>query len=271
MRKFISLLFVFLAVGFLACCDKDDSGEIAVTAVSIEPGTADIKVGEIKQLVATVLSAEATDKSITWTSSSDAVATVSDAGLVTAITEGTATITATAGEKTSTCVITVSKDEEVLNLETIFSGTLTVMETGSGTEYDYWTDVDIPVAEVVFVEKQGDSKFLFNIKGFWYPQMEVGEYKWLKDGQSTVYPNVPVLIDITDPENPTYTVGQDEGNDYIAVNVTGTDEYWMGFKPQSNKAIEIDYEGKTMVMEYSVIGGADWINTSTFTWTFSWE
>ena len=61
-------------------------------------------------LTATVLPENATDKTVTWTSSNRAVATVED-GYVYGIAPGTATITArTVNGKTATCTITVVKE-----------------------------------------------------------------------------------------------------------------------------------------------------------------
>ena len=50
---------------------------------------------------------DATDKSVTWTSSDPTVAAVSD-GKITALSAGKATITATAGGKSAACVVTVT-------------------------------------------------------------------------------------------------------------------------------------------------------------------
>ena len=58
-------------------------------------------------LTATVKPDDATDKTVTWTSSNPAVATVDANGKVHAVAAGTATITAQAGDKTATCVVTV--------------------------------------------------------------------------------------------------------------------------------------------------------------------
>ena len=63
------------------------------------------------QLTATVTPDNAADKAVTWSSGSEAVATVSDTGLVTAVADGTAVITATSTadpDKTATCTVTVS-------------------------------------------------------------------------------------------------------------------------------------------------------------------
>lgn len=59
------------------------------------------------KLTATVNPADATDKTVTWTTSKDKVAAVAADGTVTAVGEGTAVITATAGGKTAQCTVTV--------------------------------------------------------------------------------------------------------------------------------------------------------------------
>ncbi len=82
---------------------------IAVTGVTLTPATASLAVGATQQLTATVAPSNATNKSVSYTSSNTAVATVSTAGLVTAVAAGTATITVTTqdGAKTDTSAITV--------------------------------------------------------------------------------------------------------------------------------------------------------------------
>ena len=80
---------------------------IAVTSVELDKTSLKINVGDSKTLVATVKPDNATDKTVTWTSSDEAIATVDETGKVTAIKEGTATITAKAGEKTAECKVTV--------------------------------------------------------------------------------------------------------------------------------------------------------------------
>lgn len=80
---------------------------VAVTSVTVSPKTLNLEVGQTRTLTATVTPDNATDKTVTWTSSNDKVATVVD-GTVAAVGEGTATITATAANgKKDTCKVTV--------------------------------------------------------------------------------------------------------------------------------------------------------------------
>ena len=63
---------------------------VSVTGISITPSTAvSIEVGQTVQLTATVAPSNATNKDVSWSSSVNAVATVSSTGLVTAVSEGT--------------------------------------------------------------------------------------------------------------------------------------------------------------------------------------
>jgi len=77
-----------------------------VTSVTLDRTSASLKAGETVTLTATVKPDDATDKTVTWTTSDASVATV-DNGVVTAKKVGTATITAKAGDKEATCSITV--------------------------------------------------------------------------------------------------------------------------------------------------------------------
>ena len=83
---------------------------IAVASVGVTPATAEIEVGETSQLTAAVLDAQGkplTGRSVAWASTAPAVATVSASGLVTAVTPGTASITATSEGKTGQATVTV--------------------------------------------------------------------------------------------------------------------------------------------------------------------
>ena len=82
-----------------------------ITVVELNTNALDLVVNDTYTLVATTTPASAADDSITWTSSDDTIATVVN-GLVTAVAEGTATITAASthdGTVKATCAVTVTK------------------------------------------------------------------------------------------------------------------------------------------------------------------
>ena len=83
---------------------------VDASKISLNKTEASLKVKESIELIATILPENATDKSVTWTSSDEAIATVDADGKVTAVAVGKATITATAASGISaTCVITVTE------------------------------------------------------------------------------------------------------------------------------------------------------------------
>ena len=83
---------------------------IAVTGVSLNKTSTTLAVGATETLTPTVAPANATDKTVTWSSSSASIATVSPNGAVTGVKAGSATITATTkdGGKTASCAVTVT-------------------------------------------------------------------------------------------------------------------------------------------------------------------
>ena len=97
----------------MACTPEESNNggtySVHVTGISLDRPTASIKEGESFTLVATVAPAKATNKNVTWSSSSNAVATVDNNGKVTGVKAGSATITATAedGGMKATCALSV--------------------------------------------------------------------------------------------------------------------------------------------------------------------
>ena len=81
---------------------------VPVSSISLDKSSVKLKQSETVQLSATVGPNDATDKTVTWTSSDMTIATVDASGLVKAIKEGTVVITAKAGTKTATCNVSVS-------------------------------------------------------------------------------------------------------------------------------------------------------------------
>ena len=84
---------------------------IDVTGVEVNPSTLSMEVGSTTVLNATVLPANATNASVSWSSDNESVATVDENGLVSGISDGTTTITVTAedGGFTAEVVVIISE------------------------------------------------------------------------------------------------------------------------------------------------------------------
>ena len=91
-----------------SCAITVVKGFIAVTSISLNKTSLEMVEGDSESLAASVLPDDATDKTIIWTSSNEAVVTVKD-GKVTAVKEGEATISAKAGNQTASCKVLVKK------------------------------------------------------------------------------------------------------------------------------------------------------------------
>src|SRR5438874_8082200 len=84
---------------------------VPVATVEVTPPSASVQAGQTVQLTATPKDAGGnplSGRTVTWSSSNTAVATVSNSGLVSGVTPGTATITATSEGKSGTAAITVT-------------------------------------------------------------------------------------------------------------------------------------------------------------------
>ena len=115
------------------CTVTVNKNVIAVTSVTLNKTELTLTEGDSETLTATVKPDDATDKTVTWTSSNASIATVDANGKVTAVKEGSATITAKAGDKSSTCMVTVNKKVVAVTSVTLNKTELTLTEGGSET------------------------------------------------------------------------------------------------------------------------------------------
>ena len=140
-KSFLKCLVLAIATVLLCACPgkdpnepdgPDKPGKVDVTSVSLSPDEIKLGIGETTTLTATVLPEEATDKSVKWSSSDTAVATVSD-GIVTAVAPGNATISVITndGGFTANCMAIVYGKDLITEENTGGSG------EGNGYTYTY--------------------------------------------------------------------------------------------------------------------------------------
>lgn len=106
---------------------------IDASKVEITPEKVTLVVGETVVLSANVLPANTTDKSVTWSSANNEVATVDQNGTVTAVWVGRTEITATCGNVSATCAITVERGYVEVTSITLNQNTLTLKEEERAT------------------------------------------------------------------------------------------------------------------------------------------
>lgn len=140
-RWLAALLSLTLAAGLMPTAlaegeEESQPPEIAVTEVRLDKSEVSLKKGETLKLEAEVLPEDATNKTVHWTSSREAVATVED-GLVTAVSPGETDIFVTTdGGLYATCTVTVEEPVSgvVLNKDSLslkVGGTETLTATVS--------------------------------------------------------------------------------------------------------------------------------------------
>ena len=126
--KTTRLIALFAAAGLVfAACEKPETEDqtVAVESVSLDKTISEgyeLTEGatlDISDYV-TVLPENATDKTVTYSSSRTDIATVSEEGVITAVAEGETAITVKAGDKTATFTLTVkAKPAETVAVESI--------------------------------------------------------------------------------------------------------------------------------------------------------
>ena len=124
---------------------------VVVSGITLNETEAELTVGEKLQMEATIAPDNATNKSVTWSSTNEAVAVVSESGLVTAVGSGTCQIKATANDgsdKTASCLVTVEKNNKLTVTDMTQCsggrGVLNVLLTDEETIMGFQFDLQLP-------------------------------------------------------------------------------------------------------------------------------
>ena len=133
---------------------------IDVNKITLDKSKLTLEIGKSNTLKATISPSNATNKTITWTSSDNSVATV-DNGKVTAIKAGTTTITATSNNgKVATCTVTVKEAYEKSIVNDRLKGYNTVASCNSDTMK--YRIVDVNGNDYVLIWVKDAGKQLYN-------------------------------------------------------------------------------------------------------------
>lgn len=99
------------ANGYSVRCVQDDAELIPVSSLTLSKTSLSLDVAKTATLSATITPSNASHQSAHWWSDNENIATVDQNGKVTAVSAGTATITAMAGMQTATCTVKVRDSE----------------------------------------------------------------------------------------------------------------------------------------------------------------
>lgn len=151
-QLFITVLTLTMILSCFTAC-----GDVPVESLVLSNTELTINVGNASAVSCTVLPEDATDKTVNWSSSNNSVATVNNVGVITAVSAGTCTITASSGDITATVNVIVKKPVEqvVLNKtdvtikeEETFTFTCTIVPNDASEKTVTWTSSDSSVATV---------------------------------------------------------------------------------------------------------------------------
>jgi len=180
-----------------------DVEEVDVTGVSVSPATADIQyVGSTTKLTAAVMPYNATIKTVVWSSSDEDVATVSSTGLVTAISKGTATVTATTTEGGFTDMCTITSLDDPLP-ETQTTGEFHICNRNGLSFYagDNSRAVGDTLKLVDLVEGDVSMTWVENLRADGYYFYQLKNTNYCIDGGDGGANNQTIVISIFDSEN----------------------------------------------------------------------
>ncbi|WML41553.1 Ig-like domain-containing protein [Neobacillus sp. OS1-2] len=241
---------------------------ISVTAISISKTSATLKIGDKETLTATVSPANATNPAVKWSSSAPAVATVDPNGEVTAVSEGTATITVTTvdGNYTASCEVTVqpisvtsislSKTSATLKIGDKETLTATVSPANATNPAVEWSSSASAVATI-----DANGKVIAKSEGTATITVTTADGNYTASCRVTVQPiNVTSLS--LNKTSGTLIVGSNETliATVLPENATNKDRNWTSSDPSvatvdSTGTVTAVSEGTAMITATTVDGG----------------
>jgi uncharacterized protein YjdB len=133
--------------------------DVPVVSLSITPSSLKLAPGDLGILTSNILPSNATDTTVTWTSSNETIATIDQAGIVTAITAGETTITAVATNggleavasvqvATPVTGLTISPQSKEMNIGSTVSFAASILPSNATDTTVAWTSSDVTIATI---------------------------------------------------------------------------------------------------------------------------
>ncbi len=228
--------------------DTQKPSTVAVESVSLNETKLSLEVDGIETLIATVTPNNATDKTVTWASSDDTVAKVKN-GKVTALKAGTATIMATAGSKSASCVVTVV--EKVVAITSIFL---------NKTEISLYIDDSETLIETI-LPNNATEEITWISTAPAVATVANGTITGVSEGAATIIASSPrgitATCEVTVTENTHGFVFEAYGDGYAVAGYTGAETAVKVPSTYKNKSVIAIGTGKTNGSKYVVDGFAN--------------
>lgn len=173
-----------MLMGLSVNAQSSESEDIKVQNLTYIPGTSDLTIGESVQIGIIIFPSDATNQTLSWSSSDESVANVAN-GKVTAIGLGTAKITATTTDGSNLSItITISViDADIISNGINYNITSNIEPyTVEVIEGNYTGDIVIPES----IEKDGITYTVTSIKSYAFSNSQI---------TSVIIPNSIVIID----------------------------------------------------------------------------
>ena len=237
------MLAITSAITLVGCSDNDDpKNPVAVTGVTLNTSSLSLHKGESETLTATVKPENAEDKTVTWSSSDITCVSVDNTGKVTAIAIGKATVTAEAGQKSATCLITVTGipvesvtlDKETHEMQVGEAVTLkaTVLPDNTDDKIITWTSSKTDVATV------NDGTVSAVAAGKTVITAKAGEKTATCEITVTARPSTPAIGDYYYSDG-SYSSALETGKDPIGII------FWVGDPTKDDAILRQEHPGCT--------------------------
>lgn len=161
--------------------------DIPVQSVSLSAAILNLSEGESKTLTATVLPANATNKTVVWSVLPTGFATVAN-GVVTGIKAGNCTVTATAGGKSASCAVTVEVVETAQLIYSLPGETVLTQGLDTGLKLLEHASTETPQYTILVDAKAGDDFNANTWPAFLHCLTETGDTDNLPGFNSTSSP-----------------------------------------------------------------------------------
>lgn len=196
-KKIILISGIIVAAIVIAIIGILFFAKVPVDDIVLSESKIELKETETKNISCTVYPDNASDKTVTWTSSDSSVATVSSYGMIKAIGRGTCTITAQAGDHAKTITVTVKPN---VNFEKLYDDYCSSTWATLGSDKSYLSvdtnpydrdDGDYRYTTVVSDAIKKINKAL-NLPDSLYEDMM--QTSWALGKQSETYENVGITV-----------------------------------------------------------------------------